>query len=122
MKKYLLIAAIILLWTAVAEAADVTLAWDASSSPEVTGYTVHYGNVSGLSGTYQYAKNMGKVLQYTIVGLPAGTWYFAVTAYTPNAKSGYSNEVSTTISEYPLPDSPHIQISAPAPPGQLQKL
>ena len=122
MKRVYLINLIALFFTAYAHAADVTLAWDASTSPEVTGYTVHYGNSSGISGEYEYTKNAGNVLQYTVAGLPAGTWYFAVTAYSINAKSGYSNEVSTTLAAYPLPDNPHIKINTPAPPGLLKKL
>jgi hypothetical protein len=73
----------------------VTLAWDATSEPEVSGYKLYYGNGSGQ---YTQAIDVGNQTTYTL-SLPAGqTCYFAVTAYTSSGKeSTFSNEVTTTL-------------------------
>lgn len=42
MKRFFIVLAILLIATT-AQAADVTLAWDPSTTSTVTGYTVHYG-------------------------------------------------------------------------------
>jgi hypothetical protein len=76
-------------------AADVSLAWDASVTPEVTGYKVYYGNSSGVYGT---PITIGNQTSYTVTGLTAGTYYFAVTAFDASGnESDFSNEVSKII-------------------------
>ena len=63
----------------VAQAANVTLAWDASSDPSVTGYNLYWGN---LPGSYLSSLNVGKVTQAAIGGLTDGMpYYFVVRAY-----------------------------------------
>jgi len=76
---------------------QVTLAWDASVDPSVTGYKVHIGTTSGVYTVS--VVDVGNVISGTISGLQAGTvYYFAVTGYDQNGnESGFSNEVSTTI-------------------------
>jgi hypothetical protein len=77
-------------------AADVSLAWDASASPDVTGYKVYVGTASR---TYGAPISVGNQTSYTVTNLSAGTYYFAVTAVNANGdESDYSNEVTTTIS------------------------
>ncbi len=113
----------LLAFVGIAKAADVTLAWDPSVSTTVTGYTVHYGPVSGLSDDYEYKVDAGDVTQFTVKGLPPGLWYFAVKAYDEvGNQSPFSNEVNTTLLGAPGLDRPHTPISAPIPPGQLKKL
>lgn len=91
-----MIIAIILLWSVVAQAADVTLAWDASPDP-VTGYIIFYGEKSVLTNP-STVKPVGSVLQSVIVGLVSGrTYYFAIKAYYYNNESGFSNELVYTI-------------------------
>jgi hypothetical protein len=75
-------------------AADVSLAWDASTSTGITGYKVYVGTASRSYGS---PITVGSQTTYTVSGLSAGTYYFAVTAITSSAESEYSNEVSTTI-------------------------
>ena len=78
-----------------ARAADVTLSWDRNSESTVVGYKLHYGNASR---TYQTALSCGNNTTYTVTGLGAGTYYFALTASnSAGQESGYSNEVSKTI-------------------------
>src|SRR5207248_5228500 len=75
--------------------ADVTLAWDRSADSTVVSYKLYYGVASG---TYQTSLSCGNNTSYTVTGLGAGTYYFAVTASnSAGQESGYSNEVSKTI-------------------------
>ena len=63
-----------------AHAAQVTLAWDASTQPEVTGYKIYWGT---SSGNYSNSVNAGNVTTYTVTGLNSGTtYYFAATCST----------------------------------------
>ena len=79
-----------------ANAAQVTLAWNASTSSNVAGYKLYYGTASG---NYAYYINVGNVTIYTLSGLSAGaTYYFAVTDYaSTGTESGCSNQVSYTV-------------------------
>lgn len=79
----------------VANAAQISLAWNANSEPDLTGYKLHYGTASR---SYSNVVNVGKVITYTATGLQEGTkYYFALTAYnTSGGESGYSNEITAT--------------------------
>ncbi len=86
-------------FTASGLAADVTIAWDANTESNLAGYKVYYGTASGV---YDTPIVLGNQTTYTITGLPAGTYYIAVTALNSSGlESGYSNEVSTTIAGTP---------------------
>jgi chitinase len=87
--------------SAIAAGGEVTLAWDANSEPDVAGYKLHLGTVSGH---YMQSIDVGNTTQATINGLEGGvTYYFAATAYNDQAgESGFSAEVSYTV---PAPDS-----------------
>lgn len=86
---------------------SVTLAWDASPSPEVTGYRVYYG---AASGDYTNSVVVGDVTTNTVSGLTSGvTYFFAVTAYDTNVvESTFSNEISF------VPGLPGIRIGVTA--------
>jgi hypothetical protein len=79
-----------------AVAADVTLSWDPSASPGITGYKVYYGR---SSRTYGNPIPIGNQTTYKVTGLTDGVWYFSVTAVddTKAKESGFSNEVIKTI-------------------------
>jgi hypothetical protein len=81
--------------------ADVTLAWDASSSPEVIGYNFYYGF---SSRNYLPATNVGNNTAYTLTNLQSGVvFYFAVTAYDENGTESYfSTELSYAPGGYLL--------------------
>ena len=80
----------------------VTLAWDAS--PTADSYTVHFGLTPA---TYVEARVVGNVLTYEVSPLEYfTTYYFAVTASNVAGNSGYSNEVSDTTPQIPIPDPP----------------
>ncbi len=95
-----LLAFLLLVGAASATAADVVLAWDPNTEPDLAGYKIYYGNASGV---YTTIVPIGTQTTYTISGLAPGTYYFAVTAFnTSGLESGYSNEVSTTVSGTPV--------------------
>ncbi len=76
---------------------SVTLTWNPSSSPDVTGYKIYYGTVSG---SYTNVVAVGAVTSVTITGLKEGvTYYFAASTYNSNLnqESDLSNETSYTV-------------------------
>ncbi|HUC86035.1 MAG TPA: fibronectin type III domain-containing protein, partial [Candidatus Acidoferrales bacterium] len=79
-----------------ATAATVSLAWNPSTSYNVSGYKIYYGTIS-----QDYTTNIvaGDVTNATINGLVAGTtYYFAATCYDAlGDESGFSQEISWTI-------------------------
>src|SRR5688572_23824953 len=98
--RYLLWGAcLLLLASARAEAATVTLAWDAPSSPDIIGYRLMYGLTSG-----QYSTQVDVVgTQYTL-NLPNGTYYFVVRAFSVDGlMSAPSNEVVAFVGTIGVP-------------------
>lgn len=77
-----------------ASAPVLSFAWDASPSPEVTGYKLYYGSASG---TYTNALNVGNQLAGSITNPPA-TVFVAATAYDASgSESDFSNEVRASL-------------------------
>jgi hypothetical protein len=93
---FLLALSLLLAVPGAVRAAQVTLAWDASTSSNVTGYKLHYGTTSG---SYTYNVDAGNATSYTLSALSTGvTYYFAATAYDSSGdESAYSNEVAYTV-------------------------
>lgn len=89
----------------VANAGQVTLAWNPSPSNEVTGYTAFHGP---SSGNYTNSIDLGNVTSFTIANLTDGaTRCFAVKAHDGQGNiSGFSNEVCTTLAATTLGESP----------------
>jgi len=66
-------------WIGSAYSAQVTLAWDPNTEPELAGYRIHYGF---LSDQYSSSVDVGNQTSYTLSNLGDGkTYYFAATAY-----------------------------------------
>lgn len=87
--------ALILFLTATTHANPITLAWDPSSSDDVTGYTVRYGTSPGL---YSKHVDAGNTTSLTLPTLPNGTYYFVVQAYSSDGyTSNYSNQLVVTV-------------------------
>jgi hypothetical protein len=87
------------------QAGNVSLAWNAITSPLVRGYEIFYGEASGV---YTSSLVAGSNLTATIAGLTPGvTYYFAVTAYDARGDEGmFSNQVTNRL---PLPPSIIVQ-------------
>jgi fibronectin type 3 domain-containing protein len=77
-------------------ATDVEIAWNPSTSTNISGYKVYVGY---SSGTYGPPITIGNQTAYTVGGLTDGTYYFAVTAFDNyGVESVFSNEIFMTIS------------------------
>jgi hypothetical protein len=71
------------------------LSWNPTADG-AKGFKLHYGTVPG---SYSTTIDVGMAPSYSLSGLPAGTYYFVVTAYdAAGNESAPSNEVSKTIS------------------------
>lgn len=81
---------------------SISLAWDPNSEPDLAGYRLHYGP---SSGSYTETLDVGNQVTAELTGLTVGETYFCtVTAYnTSDLESGYSNEVSFTVTATPIP-------------------
>jgi len=89
MKRLLII--LILLSATLVHAQKVRLAWDASPSPAVIGYRIHFGT---NAGNYSFVTNVGLVRTQTVVVPHTGRWFFAATAVDANGiESPFSNQV-----------------------------
>lgn len=82
----------------------VTLSWEAptensdgSALVDLKGYKVHYGAASKRYSDTIKVSNAG-LTTYVVQNLPAGTYYFAVSAYdSAGRESRLSGEVSTQV-------------------------
>src|SRR2546422_7956024 len=95
---------------ALSSAAQVTLAWDPNTDPDLAGYKLYYGT---SSGSYPFSVDVGNVTSYTLSALLEGRiYYFAATDYNLSlAESGFSNEVSKAI---PDVTPPTVSLTVPA--------
>jgi hypothetical protein len=113
--RILTVLAIFLLLATVAQAAEVTLQWDASTSADVTGYRIYQSDQSGQynRATQRAAETTRDTLTATIV-VPVEDGrrvYFVATAFdAAGNESGYSNECVWTVPDH----------TAPAPPPMLR--
>ncbi len=94
----------------ISSAAEVTLAWDANTEPDLMGYKIYYNTSpgdpyystdadQGISPITVLLKDLDDQYnpKFTLTGLgDSGDYYFALTAFdNENLESGYSNEAST---------------------------
>jgi chitinase len=103
---------LILLLAGNAFAAQISLAWDPNTEPDLAGYRVHIGDSSGV---YHTTVDVGNVSSVIVSGLQDGrVYYFVLTAYDTNGtESDFSEEVSGTPTE-PPPPPPPADTTAPA--------
>jgi hypothetical protein len=74
----------------------VTLAWDPSGDPSVTGYKIKYGMASG--GPYIASHDAGLATSYLLTELTEGfTYYITITAVNPGGESLVGNEVFQAV-------------------------
>ncbi len=98
LKKIILISlffALCIILSQSAFAANVNVAWNASTGSNISGYKIYYGT---SSRNYAYNVNVGKSTSASLSGLQEGRkYYFAATAYTSSAESNYSSELAYTV-------------------------
>lgn len=84
---------------------SVTLAWNPSISPNIIGYDIYYGGVSGI---YTNEIFVGNVTNITVPGLvDGGTYYFVATAVNGSGiQSSFSSQLTYTLSTAPAVGSP----------------
>jgi len=103
--------AILMLFAAAMQAQAVTLTWEASPSPGVTGYRLYYGT---NSRSYSFVTNTSLVRTQTVVLPHTGRWFFAATAHDVNGmESEFSNEVEWEAKPSPpvLQGEPWVRLS-----------
>lgn len=78
------------------DSGSAVLRWDPVTAPNLAGYHVHYGT---MSGNYSEVVDVGLVTTFEVTSLKRGTsYYFAATAYDASGNSSfYSNEVIKDI-------------------------
>lgn len=103
MNRILLSLLFCLIFPVVVMAAEVTVAWDANTEPDLKGYKIYYGVESGV---YDTTVNVFNVLEWTIKDLkPNTTYYLAATAYDEDDnESAYSIELVHTTESLPVPE------------------
>ena len=95
-----------------AQAATVTVAWDANPESDLAGYIVSWGTQTGV---YTSSQDVGNVATFTVPTLqPGSTYYVAVQAYNTNGlASPYSTELTTTTPPAPVAGAPTLTAVAP---------
>ncbi|MFH1242576.1 MAG: fibronectin type III domain-containing protein, partial [Pseudomonadota bacterium] len=95
--------------------AEIRIAWDPNSEPDLAGYKVYYGMSSGAYGP---PLSVGNVTTYTLADLTPGQTYFIAVKATDTSynDSGFSNEVSGVAADPILSynittDVPGLQIT-----------
>lgn len=106
-----------------ARAADVALAWDANTEPDLAGYVVLVGTASRV---YTQSQEVGPAATVsTVTGLaPGSRYYFAVRAFNATGlQSGWSNEVTVLVPGGTTSSAPVVQgfspVSGPAAGGTV---
>lgn len=95
MKKLLIILALLIFPATILEAQQYTIGWSQSTGT-VDGYVLHYGAETGV---YDHNIDVGLVQTYAL-DLPAGVYYFAVSAY--NSVGDGGNSVEAYLDSVPL--------------------
>jgi len=93
----------LLLWPSLVAAETLTLAWDASITPETTGYVVYVGNEPGV---YTQTFTAGNVLTFAVNVTPGQIYCFAAAAYIDELVGEKSNEVCGSVGTPPPPPPP----------------
>lgn len=102
---------------------SVTLAWDASQDPVVTGYRIYIGDATGR---YTNSALVGGATSVVLAVQPGVTYWFAATAHDTNGvESGMSNEISWTAPSGVMPGTLKfytyiLRADWPGPAGVLQ--
>lgn len=88
----------------------ITFVWDASTSPNIGGYKLYWGETSGA---YTTSKDVGNVLTTDLTELvPEHNYFIAMKSYNSDktVESGYSNEVSILVPKSIILSPPNLPI------------
>jgi len=97
--RNIILVTISLLFSSLALAAHIDLAWDPITEPDLAGYIVYYG---ASSRNYTDWVDVGYVTSARITGLGDDTeYFFALAAYD---YYGNDSDFSDEVSGYPIPD------------------
>ena len=96
-ETFAVLASVLILFPFVTHGAEITLAWDANTEPDLAGYNIYFGTASR---DYSDPIDVGDVTEVTLTGFDdGGTYYFAATAYDEDDnESAYSEELVHTFS------------------------
>jgi hypothetical protein len=89
-------------------AANLTLAWNANSEPDLTGYNVYCGESSGPPYAIEHVITSSNPYNappttYEFTGLKEGTtYYFSAKAFSQTGESAYAQEISYTVPATPV--------------------
>jgi hypothetical protein len=98
-KRLVILSSMVAFYSQPGLAYDATLRWDPSPDSTVVGYKLYYGTATR---SYTTSLSVGNQTSYTVTGLGAGTFYFAVTSQNASGtQSSFSNEVSKTLTVTP---------------------
>src|SRR3954454_5259372 len=113
LKLSAVVAALLVAVATEVSAATLTLAWDKNKEPQVTGYIVLVGAVSGRA---DQEIDVGATTSWTFATPAIGTTYFfRVVAYTSSGlRSVPSNEVSGSVGAAPDAGAPFGSMDTPA--------
>lgn len=99
--KYLLSLLIVLMFSTLVYAEDITFEWDANTEPDLVGYNLYQSDtpddqVLGVASPNFVQSILAGIETVTITVEPTTdmTLYWVLTAYDPDFESGKSNEVS----------------------------
>ena len=105
MKKLFTILAILAI-AGIAQAATINVSWNPNTEPDLAGYRLYVGEVSGQ---YSAPVDVGNVTEHQLTITPqyGATYYFTLTAYdTSSNESGYSDEATCFVPDGSAPEKP----------------
>lgn len=99
--KKLIVLLIVFLPALAFAATDVSFQWDANTEPDLAGYKLYRGTVSG--GPYSFVKNVPDGdTTCTDENVADGTYFWVLTAYDDDGfESAYSDEATDTLETSP---------------------
>ncbi|MEW6442104.1 MAG: fibronectin type III domain-containing protein [bacterium] len=96
-----LVLAILLASAQLAHAGSVTLRWNANAEADLAGYKLYYGERPRSQAPYsQTILIQDRTATARVLTLPAGSYYFALTAFDSSGnESGFSSETTARVDE-----------------------
>lgn len=123
----LILALVAFLAAGAALAGDVPLSWQHDgkntdgTAAELAGFRIRYGSSAQALNSAIDVPN-GALRAFIVAGVPTGTWYFGVTAYSAAGVEGsLSNVIVKTVEAAPAPPTPPTAVTLTARPAYVIK-